>query len=122
MFGLFSHLIPQEGLSRIERGRKRQAMVPDFQLEVPCPTGGKVSKLAELKVINCCPTRYLPWDEDKTVDKRAKLLQGEYKKKARDTDRKYGGTAEGTTGPVENKLLQFGDLQGLVVGAFGEGS
>ena len=25
-------------------------------------------------------------------------------------------------GPVENKLLQYGDLQGLVVGAFGEGS
>ena len=33
VFGLFSHLIPQEGLSRIERGRKRQGMVPDFQLE-----------------------------------------------------------------------------------------
>ena len=85
MFGLFSHLIPQEGLSRIERGRKRQAMVPDFKLEVPSSTGGKVSKLAELKVINCCPTRYSPGD--RAVDKRAKLLQGEYRKKARDTDR-----------------------------------
>ena len=31
VFGLFSHLIPQEGLRRIERGRKRQGMVPDFQ-------------------------------------------------------------------------------------------
>ena len=70
----------REGLSRIERGRKRQAMVPDFQLEVPCPTGGKVSKLAELKVINCCQTRYSP-GEDKAVDKRARLLQGEYKKR-----------------------------------------
>ena len=122
LFGLFSNLIPQEGLSRIERGRKREAMIPDFQLEVPCPTGGKVSKLAELKVINCCQTRYAPGDGDKSVDKRAKLLQGEYKKKARDADRKYGGTAEGTIGPVETKLLQYGDLQGLVVAAFGEGS
>ena len=60
VFGLFSHLIPQEGLSRIERGRKRQGMVPDFQLEVPSPTGGRVSRLAELKDINCCPTRYPP--------------------------------------------------------------
>ena len=34
----------------------------------------------------------------------------------------YGASREGTTGPVENKLLQYGDLQGLVVGAFGEGS
>ena len=25
-------------------------------------------------------------------------------------------------GPVETKLLQFGDLQGLVIGAFGEAS
>ena len=28
----------------------------------------------------------------------------------------------GSLGPVENKLLQYGDLQGLVVSAFGEGS
>ena len=122
VFVLFSHLIPQEGLSRIERGRKRQAMVPDFQLEVPCATGGKVSKLAELKVLNCCPTRYSTGDRDKAVDKRAKMLQAEYRKKAKDTDRKYGGTEEGIIGPVENKLRQYGDIQGLVVGAFGEGS
>ena len=122
VFGLFSHLIPQEGLSRIERGRKRQAMVPDFKLEVPCTTGGKVSRLAELKVLNCCPTRYSPGDRDRAVNKRAKLLQGEYRKKARDTDRKYGDTVEGTIGPVERKLQQYGDIQGLVVGAFGEGS
>ena len=38
-------------------------------------------------------------------------------KKGRDIDRKYGETAEGTTGPVENKLLQFGDLKRHVVGA-----
>ena len=55
------------------------------------------------------------------MDKRARLLQEEYKKKAKDVDRLYGGTIEGT-GPVENKLMQYGDLQGLVVGAFGEGS
>ena len=125
VFGLFSHLIPQEGLSRIERGRKRQGLVPDFQLEVPCATGGKVTRLAELKVINCCQTRYSTGDRVKAVDKRARLLQGEYKKKAKDVDRLYGGTKERTkegTGPVENKLSQYGDLQGLVVGAFGEGS
>ena len=52
-------------------------MVPDFKLEVPSSTGGKVNKLAELKVINCCPTRYSPGARDKAVDKRARLLQGE---------------------------------------------
>ena len=122
VFGLFSHLIPQEGLNRIERGRKRQGLVPDFQLQVPCPTGGKVMRLAELKVINCCQTRYTPGDRTRAVDKRSKLLAGEYRKKARDVDRLYGGAREGVAGAVENRLLQFGDLQGLVVGAFGEGS
>ena len=38
VFGLFSHLIPQEGLNRLERGRQRQGMVPDFMLEVSSPT------------------------------------------------------------------------------------
>ena len=77
VFVLFSHLIPQEGLSRIERERKRQGLVPDFQLEVPCSTGGRVPRLAELKVINCCQTRYSTGDKIKAVDKRARLLQGE---------------------------------------------
>ena len=122
VFGLFSHLIPQEGLNRLERGRERQGMVPDFLIEVPCETGGKTRRLAELKVINCCPTRYPLGDRSKAVEKRASLLPNEYRRKARDADRLYGGHANEVSGPVERKLLQFGDLYGLVVGAFGEGS
>ena len=39
VFNLFADCIPQEGLSRIERGRRRQGLVPDFMvLEGP---GGK---------------------------------------------------------------------------------
>ena len=34
VFNLFTHLIPQEGLSRMDRGRKRQGLVPDFMMEV----------------------------------------------------------------------------------------
>ena len=122
VFGIFSHLIPQEGLSRIERGRKRQGLVPDFEIQLPSATGGRVSGLAELKVINCCPTRYTPGHQVKAVDRRARLLEQEYIKKARNTDRQFGGVEEGRVGPVETKLLQYGKLQGLVVGAFGEGS
>ena len=33
VFNMFAHLIPQEGLSRIERGCKRHGLVPDFMLE-----------------------------------------------------------------------------------------
>ena len=35
VWGLFSHLIPSQALSRIESGRARHALVPDFRLNVP---------------------------------------------------------------------------------------
>ena len=122
MFGLFSHLIPQEGLNRLEKGRARQGMVPDFLVDVPCATGGKTSRLAELKIINCCPTRYSAGDRAKAVDKRARLLPNEYRRKAQEADRVYCNYAGERTGPVERKLLHYGELFGLVVGAFAEGS
>ena len=56
------------------------------------------------------------------MDKRASELNGEYIKKARTTDQLYCGTAPGTTGPVESKLARLGNVKGIVVGAFGEGS
>ena len=122
VFGLFSNLIPQEGLSRIERGRQRQGLVPDFMLEVKSPTGAKIDRLAELKVLNCCLSRYPVGERRKAVDRRSGLLQGEYRRKAREADRMYGGCAPDVAGPVERKLAQFGEIVGLVVGAFGEGS
>ena len=122
VFGLFSNLIPQEGLNRLERGRQRQGMVPDFMLEVASPTGARSNRLAEVKVLNCCLSRYPFGDRRKAVDRRSGLLQGEYRRKAREADRVYGGHDPDSAGPVERKLAQFGDIVGLVVGAFGEGS
>ena len=97
-------------------------MVPDFMIELPSQTEGKARKLAELKVINCCSTRYSPGQRVKAVDRRANLLQGEYRRKTREADRLGGDHVLQEMGPVERKLLQYGDLVGLVVGAFGEGS
>ena len=56
----------------------------------------------------------------KAVDIRAGQLHQSYVAKARATDRAYCGTAEGTVGPVERKLASMGEVEGLVVGAFGE--
>ena len=56
------------------------------------------------------------------MDKRASELNGEYISKARNTDRQYCGTALDATGPVETKLASMGEVKGVVVGAFGEGS
>ena len=63
VFNIFSGLIPQEGLSRLEAGRKRQGLVPDFRVQEPSVTGEGGNQeeklvLAELKVISSCPTRY----------------------------------------------------------------
>ena len=39
VFNVFSGLIPQQGLNRLEQGRKRQGLVPDFRLRVPAVDG-----------------------------------------------------------------------------------
>ena len=122
VFGLFAHLIPQVGLNRIERGRKRQGLVPDFQLGLSDERGEEKLVLAELKVISCCPTRYSPTHQVRAVDRRARTLNSEYLDKAKLVDRQYGEVQEGTVGPVQRKLESFGEIKGLVFGAFGEGS
>ena len=58
----------------------------------------------------------------KAVDRRAGQLQGEYLAKARYADRVYGQVPEGQVGPVEQKLVSFGSLRGLVFGPWGEAS
>ena len=78
--------------------------------------------LAELKSISAGPTRYPRGNRDKGADRRARLLQGEYRKKAVDVDRDVLGTRPGDTGPVQRRLESYGPLISLVSGAWGEGS
>ena len=109
----------------MERGRKVQSIVPDMRITIP-DEGNLVPRLHELKIISSSKTRYFPRRQGqeavRAVDKRAQELNGEYISKARSTDRQYCGTPDGTIGPVETKLARLGDVKGLVVGAFGEGS
>ena len=134
VFNLFSSCIPQAGLSRIERGRQRQGLVPDFKL--PGDKGGGET-LCELKCVNACVTWYptpRPEDGTRAVDRRADGLTEVYAVKARDVDRLYCGTPKppkakrGTPqpvrqiGPVETKLLTFGRVNGWVFGPWGEAS
>ena len=76
--------------------------------------------LHELKVISCSQTRYKPTWTDRAVDKRAGDLQKEYETKARNADRKYNGVDEGVVGPTETKLIQLGEVRGVVSGHWGE--
>ena len=114
VFNLFASLIPQDCLSRIERGRKRQRFVPDFMLELTSERGVKNMELAELKTLSCCPSRYnmasgVTGDQViiKAVDRRANVLTAEYTKKAVGVDRNFGGVAEGEVRCVQRKLESF---------------
>ena len=83
-----------------------------------------VPSLHEIKIISSCKTRYAPHrrgqEATKAVDIRAGQLHQSYVAKARATDRAYCGTLEGAVGPVERKLASMGEVEGIVVGAFGE--
>ena len=58
VFNLFARELPQEGLSRIERGRTRQTMLPDFKIAIPEAGARSEPRLFKLKVLSSCPTHY----------------------------------------------------------------
>ena len=79
--------------------------------------------LAELKIISAGPTRYyLRGSREKAVDVRARALPQEYRRKLASLDEKHHGVPRGTVGPLVQRLESWGQLKGLVVGQFGEGS
>ena len=81
VFNLFSGLIPQAGLARMDKQRQRQAMVPDMKISLTM--GGVTSPvLHELKVISSNQTRYKPSWKERGVDKRSAQLHDEYVGKA----------------------------------------
>ena len=89
VFNLFAGSIPQEGLNRMERGRKIQSIVPDMRITIP-EEGNLVPRLHEIKIISSSKTRYTVHREGqeatRAVDKRAGELNAEYLAKAKHTD------------------------------------
>jgi hypothetical protein len=133
---LFAGVMQQQGLSRAERARQYQGIVPDLRITLPGVGGGgnrvgapglaagglagqQSSVLHELKVISSSRSRYKPAWTKRAVDVRAGKLQDEYEKKARAADRRQG-VPDGTVGPVEAKLISLGQVEGIVAGQFGE--
>ena len=99
-------------------------MVPDFRFKIPSEHGESQVKLAELKLLSCCPTWYTPAVRSKVraTEKRAQGLQKIYRDKAKALDQTISGTNRGQRGPVERRLDEFGDIMGLCFGAWGEAS
>jgi hypothetical protein len=137
VFNLFSGAVRQQGLNRMEVAMQRQSLVPDLWIAVqplavaeaevargrPAQElGGAVEGgvLHEVKIISCNKTRYKPTWTKRAVDVRADKLQQEYIVKAREADRVYNHTPVGTIGAVERKLVELGEVRGIVAGNFGE--
>ena len=132
---LFAAEMRQPGLSRAERLRQFQAIVPDMRITLPgvgrgrgegapgLPAGGLAgqasSVLHEIKVISSSRTRYRPARQQRAVDVRASQLQQEYVGKAKAADRRDGVPPD-VVGRVQQKLVSLGPIQGIVAGQFGE--
>ena len=78
--------------------------------------------LGELKVMSAGVTQYPLGSKVKQVDRRARELPGEYRRPLQKLDAKHYDTARGETGPLVHLLQGYGELQGYVAGAWGEGS
>ena len=124
VYGLFSDLLPAAAETRggdLEWGRARQGLIPDYRIRLPTPEGTN-DCLAELKFVSAGVTWYPRGGQGRGTDRRAGLLQAEYKRKLAKYDQKYHGTVPGQAGPLVRRLEGYGQLQGLVVGPWGEGS
>ena len=105
VFNLFYGLIPQQGLSRHEAGRKRGGLVSDFRVLEPSVTGElgdqkEKALLADLKMKSSCLTRQHrnPRANVKAVYMIASVLLREYLSHAKNINRVYGELPEDVVG------------------------
>ena len=89
VFNLFSGHVRQEGLSRLEKAKQRQSLVPDLRIAAevrrdlrirgqgPRGGGGTVESggvLHEVKIISCSKSRYKPNSQKRAVDTRGQIF------------------------------------------------
>ena len=112
----------REAFMSEQKARKRQGMIPDF-LDV------QRQKLMDVKGCSYCKSWYSSArfynaiSCDGVLRRQAKVdMDCQYK--ARKVDEKYNGWVknDSTPGPMAQRLQSFGRVEGLVVGAHGEGS
>ena len=114
VYNLFASCVRQDDPSVTLQG-----LVPDFMYERTPPK----RTLGDVKGICVCPTRYGGANLNEplgAVNRRADLVTADYRAKAQEADQKYNGTVVGQKGPLEKELLNWGHIDGLVFGAFGE--
>ena len=125
-YGVFSDLIPQQALSRIDKERRGQVLRPDIRLEISSENEVTQSRLADVKTIGLGGQSWYKTgfrdteNECRAVDRRAKRVQGEYELKAKKMDVMIG--EEEGFGAVSRRLGEFGEVIALCFGGYGEGS
>ena len=120
-YGLFSPCIPSAATAENEdlhRPSSQQGAISDLILNYPANHGPGSQAIAELKLLSAGRTWY--HGSQKAVDIRGRQLPKSYRVCAQKIDQKYSGTTPGQVGPMEQRLIEFGDLQCLVAGQFGE--
>ena len=118
VYGLFASVIsrrPRDG--RLE-GRRLQGMVPDLLLEL----GGR-PKLWDVKTLHCGRSTY-QWETrrptKRAVERRAAEVPHGCVVDAVKLDRDLNNIPSNVRGPVQRRLEEYGEVTGLVFGAFGE--
>ena len=124
VFGLFAPYLPQGGRAQLNAttARQRQGLVPDFLLYAS-RNGHEEAGLLELKTLHFGSSTYPAVEQRcEAVARRARGLHSEYLAKARNLDARFNGVVQGQDGPVTRKLLAYGEVRGIVFGAWGEAS
>ena len=124
--GIFSDLLPAP-LGRQRRGC-REGLVPDALLDRRRPGSDDewCPHLHDLKIIHMCQTRYtqervLLAPPAQCAGVRAAAVHGGYLAHARSLDaRHHAGVADASARPILQRLLQYPEVRGDCVGAFGE--
>jgi len=117
VYGLFEQHIAGVAEFRADTPfRSRQGMIPDLMIELD-----NRRKLYDVKTYHVGASTYTARNpRSRPVDRRAERVGKECLKDAHNIDVKYNGVSEDVRGPVEAKLRSYGNVEGLVVGAFGE--
>ena len=106
--------------------RQRRGMVPDARIRLKDAEGAVQLLLAELKFVHVGPTRYSAQILNRdgrcqAAHERCRTIQREYVDEAQQLDRDLLGVRPGALpGPVERRLVGYGEVRAMVVGSFGE--
>ena len=117
-YGVFSDLVPQQPLNRLNAFRAAQTIIPDIRAELPDETGGTRRRYLEVKTVSGLTKWYHPVRGERAVERRVLAIKQEYKTAAATADQRYYGT---DTGPITQRLGQM-VLTGVAFGRLAEAS